>query len=112
MNFCNFMTNLGFLAFPEKINVDLPRKPYAPSINFYSKYTNLLIKITQLYENEFYVLNIVWLYIRESHNHFYYRYSISTNFYKTKDKQTGLDKVAINDYFPCGIHIFLGRNYI
>jgi hypothetical protein len=105
------MVNLGLLTVPEKINVDLPRKPYASSIKFYSKYTDLLIAITQHYEH-IYVLNIVWLYIRESHNHFYYRYDISTNFYKTKDEQTGLDKVAINDYFPCGIHIFLGRNYI
>jgi hypothetical protein len=101
------MVNLGTLTMPEIINIDFP------DINFYSKFTDLLIKITlhDQYEH-IYVLNIVWLYIRESHNHFYYRYSISTNFYKTKDKQTGLDKVAINDYFPCGIHIFLGRNYI
>ena len=101
------MVNLGVLTVPEIINIDFP------SIKFYSKYTKLLIAITQHYEHEhIYVLNIVWLYIRESYGHFYYRYDISTNFYKTKDEQTGLDKVAINDYFPCGIHIFLGRNYI
>jgi len=100
------MINLGALAMPEKIDIDFP------SIKFYSKYTDLLIAITQHEYKPIYVLNIVWLYIRESHGHFYYRYDISTNFYKTKDEQTGIDSIVIRSGYPSGIRIFLGRNYI
>ena len=104
MNLCNFMANLGALAVPETIAVKFP------NIDFFSKFTNLTM-IIRLYRNVF-VLDTVWLHNKDSDKKFYYSYDIFTNFYKTKDEQTGLEKVAIYRDLGCGIRIFLGRYYI
>jgi len=99
------MVNLGALAVPEKIAIDLP------NIDFNSKFTNLLMILRQYYYNVF-VLDVVWLQNKNWTNKFYYSYDISTNFYKTKDEETGLDHIIVFPTQPSGIRIFLGRNYI
>ena len=107
MKLCNFMVNLGALTMPEMVGVGFP------DINFFSKYTSLLM-IIRLYDQyrHIYVLDTVWLHDKESGKKFYYSYDIATNFYKTKDKQTGLDKIAIDRDLGRFIRIFLGRFYI
>jgi len=105
MNLCNFMINLGALAIPEKIVIDFP------SIKFYSKYTELLMILRQYYYNVF-ILDVVWLQNKNWIDKFHYYYDISTNFYKTKDEQTGIDRIVVRSGYPSGIKIFLGRNYI
>jgi len=105
MNLCNFMVNLGALAIPEKIVIDLP------NIDFNSKYTNLLMILRQYYYNVF-VLDVVWLQNKNWKDKFYYFYNISTNFHKTKDEQTGIDRIVVRSVYPSGIRIFLGRYYV
>jgi len=107
MKLCNFMANLGALAMPKTIAVSFP------DINFHSKYTDLLM-IIRLYNQyrHIYVLDTIWLNNKDSGKKFYYSYDIFTNFYKTKDEQTGLEKVAIDHTLDCNIRIFLGRYYI
>jgi len=105
MKLCNFMVNLGSLAMPEKIIIDLP------NINFNSKYTDLLMILRQYYYNIF-VLDVVWLQNKNWKDKFYYFYDISTNFYKIKDEQTGIDRIVFRSVYPSGIKIFLGRYYI
>jgi len=104
MNFCNFMVNLGALAVPETIAVNFP------NIDFFSKFTNLTM-IIRLYHNVF-VLDTMWLNNKDFDKKFYYTYEIFTNFYKTKNEQSGLEKVAIDHTLGCNIRIFLGRYYI
>jgi hypothetical protein len=99
------MVNLGALAMPEKIIIDLP------NINFDSKYTDLLMILRQYYYNVF-ILDVVWLQNKNWIDNFYYYYDITTNFYKTKDEQTGIDSIIVRSGYPSGIKIFLGRYYI
>jgi len=105
MNLCNFMVNLGALAMPEKTVIDLP------NIDFNSKYTDLLMILRQYYYNVF-VLDVVWLHNKNWKDKFHYFYDISTNFYKIKDEQTGIDHIIVRSGYPSGIRIFLGRNYV
>jgi len=105
MKLCNFMVNLGALAMPEKIYIDLP------NINFNSKFTDLLMILRQYYYNVF-VLDVVWLNNKNWIDKFHYYYDISTNFYKIKDEETGIDHIVVRSVYPSGIRIFLGRYYV
>ena len=103
MKLCNFMVNLGALSIPEKTVI-------FSNIGFYSEFADLTM-ILRLYYNVL-ILDTVWLHNKDFDKKFYYNYYIATNFYKTKDEETGFDHITVFPTKPSGIKIFLGRYYI